>query len=189
MERKGMKGEGMAFADIDEVEHALAAGEVHLHAKIKARLRRSTRGQHRLEAVRDHAGPLRLGQPAAAERQGAVRLVNRLLRKKDVQTVIDTVYRYCGQKESVIFCDQIMGLGFREAFRAGHFLRQGRHGDPRQQVDIVNEVKDQVAGLRTAVSRRPDHPGREVQQGRRCLVEVQRQGDRGDDVDHLGRQI
>jgi DNA-directed RNA polymerase subunit beta' len=46
-------------------------------------------------------------------------LVNRLLRKKDVQTVIDTVYRYCGQKESVIFCDQIMGLGFREAFRPG----------------------------------------------------------------------
>jgi DNA-directed RNA polymerase subunit beta' len=39
MERKGMKGEGMAFADIDEVEHALAAGAVHLHAKIKARLR------------------------------------------------------------------------------------------------------------------------------------------------------
>jgi hypothetical protein len=29
----------MAFADIDEVEHALAAGAVHLHAKIKARLR------------------------------------------------------------------------------------------------------------------------------------------------------
>ena len=39
MERKGMVGEGMAFADIDEVEHALAAGAVHLHAKIKARLR------------------------------------------------------------------------------------------------------------------------------------------------------
>jgi DNA-directed RNA polymerase subunit beta' len=39
MERKGMVGEGMAFADIEEVEHALAAGAVHLHAKIKGRLR------------------------------------------------------------------------------------------------------------------------------------------------------
>jgi DNA-directed RNA polymerase subunit beta' len=58
MERKGMVGEGMAFADIDEVEHALAAGAVHLHAKIKARSSRSTsEGNDRLEAVRHHAGP------------------------------------------------------------------------------------------------------------------------------------
>ena len=42
-----------------------------------------------------------------------------MLRKKEVQQVIDTVYRYCGQKESVIFCDQIMTMGFREAFKAG----------------------------------------------------------------------
>jgi DNA-directed RNA polymerase subunit beta' len=33
------------------------------------------------------------------------------------QTVIDTVYRHCGQKETVIFCDRIMALGFREACR------------------------------------------------------------------------
>jgi hypothetical protein len=46
-------------------------------------------------------------------------LVNRLLRKSEVQQIIDTVYRYCGQKESVIFCDQIMTMGFKEAFKAG----------------------------------------------------------------------
>ena len=39
MMREGMKGEGMSFTSIDEVEHALAAGEVHLHAKITARLK------------------------------------------------------------------------------------------------------------------------------------------------------
>ena len=33
--------------------------------------------------------------------------------------MIDTVYRNCGQKETVIFCDRIMALGFREAFKAG----------------------------------------------------------------------
>ena len=46
-------------------------------------------------------------------------LINRPLRKGEVGELIDTVYRHCGQKESVIFCDQIMGMGFREAFRAG----------------------------------------------------------------------
>ena len=33
--------------------------------------------------------------------------------------MIDVVYRNCGQKETVIFCDRIMALGFREAFKAG----------------------------------------------------------------------
>ena len=46
-------------------------------------------------------------------------LINRLLTKKDLQNVIDTVYRHCGQKETVIFADRLMGLGFYHACRAG----------------------------------------------------------------------
>ena len=46
-------------------------------------------------------------------------LVNRVLTKKEIGNVIDTVYRHCGQKETVIFADQIMGLGFSYACRAG----------------------------------------------------------------------
>ena len=33
--------------------------------------------------------------------------------------MIDHVYRHCGQKETVIFCDRIMALGFYHAFKAG----------------------------------------------------------------------
>jgi DNA-directed RNA polymerase, beta'' subunit/160 kD subunit len=47
------------------------------------------------------------------------RLINRLLTKKDLQNVIDSVYRHCGQKETVIFADRLMGLGFYHACRAG----------------------------------------------------------------------
>jgi DNA-directed RNA polymerase subunit beta' len=39
LEREGMKGEGTIFADVDEVRHALDAGEVHLHAKVQARIK------------------------------------------------------------------------------------------------------------------------------------------------------
>ena len=46
-------------------------------------------------------------------------LINRLLTKKELQNVIDTVYRHCGQKETVIFADRLMGLGFYHACRAG----------------------------------------------------------------------
>ena len=60
-------------------------------------------------------------------------LVNRLLTKKDISHMIDVVYRHCGQKETVIFCDRIMGLGFCLCLPRRHFVRQGRHGDPRDQ--------------------------------------------------------
>src|SRR6202521_3650032 len=39
--------------------------------------------------------------------------------KKEISNMIDVVYRNCGQKETVIFCDRIMTLRFREAFKAG----------------------------------------------------------------------
>ena len=145
MERKGMVGEGMAFADIDEVEHALAAGAVHLHARIKARLRQvDDEGNIVWKRYETTPGRLRLGNLLPLNAKAPFELVNRLLRKKDVQTVIDTVYRYCGQKESVIFCDQIMGLGFREAFRAGISFGKDDMLIPDTKWTIVNEVRDQV---------------------------------------------
>jgi len=145
MERKGMVGEGKIFADIDEVEHALAAGEVHLHASITARLRQiDDEGNEVWKRYKTTPGRLRLGNLLPLNAKAPFELVNRLLRKKDVQAVIDTVYRYCGQKESVIFCDQIMGLGFREAFRAGISFGKDDMLIPDSKWTIVNEVRDQV---------------------------------------------
>ncbi|WP_435256605.1 DNA-directed RNA polymerase subunit beta' [Thioclava sp. FR2] len=145
MERKGMKGEGKIFRDIEEVEHALAAGEVHLHAKITARLKQiDDHGNEVWKRYETTPGRLRLGNLLPLNTKAPFELVNRLLRKKDVQNVIDTVYRYCGQKESVIFCDQIMGLGFREAFRAGISFGKDDMLIPESKWTIVNEVRDQV---------------------------------------------
>jgi len=145
MERKGMVGEGMAFADVTEVEHALAAGVVHLHAGIKARIRQiDEEGNEVWKRFDTTPGRLRLGNLLPVNAKAPFDLVNRLLRKKDVQNVIDTVYRYCGQKESVIFCDQIMTMGFREAFKAGISFGKDDMLIPDTKWDIVNEVRDQV---------------------------------------------
>jgi DNA-directed RNA polymerase subunit beta' len=145
MERKGMVGEGMAFADIEEVEHALAAGAVHLHASITARIKQiDEEGNEVWKRFKTTPGRLRLGNLLPLNAKAPFELANRLLRKKDVQNVIDTVYRYCGQKESVIFCDQIMTLGFREAFRAGISFGKDDMLIPDSKWTIVNEVRDQV---------------------------------------------
>ena len=145
MERKGMVGEGMAFADVEEVEHALAAGAVHLHARIQGRIRQiDEEGNEVWKRYVTTPGRLRLGNLLPLNTKAPFELVNRLLRKKDVQNVIDTVYRYCGQKESVIFCDQIMGMGFREAFKAGISFGKDDMLIPDTKWTIVNEVRDQV---------------------------------------------
>ena len=44
-------------------------------------------------------------------------LVDRLLTKKNVSEVIDTIFRFCGQKNTVIFCDRIKTLGFKHALK------------------------------------------------------------------------
>ena len=57
-------------------------------------------------------------------------LVNQLLTKKNISGLIDAVYRNCGQKETVIFCDRIMALGLLPRLQGRHLVRQGRHADP-----------------------------------------------------------
>jgi DNA-directed RNA polymerase subunit beta' len=145
MQREGMKGEGMAFATPEEVEHALNAGEVNLHTKIIARVKQiDEEGNEVWKRFETTPGRVRLGALLPLNAKAPFELVNRLLRKKEVQQVIDTVYRYCGQKESVIFCDQIMGLGFREAFKAGISFGKDDMVIPETKWDIVNSTRDQV---------------------------------------------
>ncbi|ARO15560.1 DNA-directed RNA polymerase subunit beta' [Ketogulonicigenium robustum] len=143
--REGMLGEGMSFTSVDEVELALAAGQVHLHAKITARIPQiDAEGNEVITRFETTPGRLRLGSLLPKNNKAPFELVNRLLRKKDVQNVIDTVYRYCGQKESVIFCDQIMGAGFKEAFRAGISFGKDDMVIPDTKWTLVEETRDQV---------------------------------------------
>jgi len=145
IERKGMKGEGMSFGGIDEVEHALVSGELHMHAKIIARIKQiDNEGNEIIKRYETTPGRLRLGALLPLNAKAPFELVNRLLRKKEVQQIIDTVYRYCGQKESVIFCDQIMTAGFREAFRAGISFGKDDMVVPDKKWALVDETRDQV---------------------------------------------
>ncbi|WP_347864322.1 DNA-directed RNA polymerase subunit beta' [Planktomarina sp.] len=143
--REGMKGEGMIFGSVDEVQHALDAGIVHLHAKIQARIPQiDDEGNEVMVRFETTPGRVRLGALLPQNAKAPFSLVNRLLKKGEVQQVIDTVYRYCGQKESVIFCDHVMTLGFREAFRAGISFGKDDMLIPDNKWTIVDGVRAQV---------------------------------------------
>ncbi len=145
MMREGLEGEGMIFASPEEVEHALADGVVHLHSKIQARVNQIDEdGAEIWKRYETTPGRVRLGTLLPLNVKAPFELVNRLLRKKEAQEVIDTVYRHCGQKESVVFCDQIMSMGFREAFRAGISFGKDDMLIPDQKWSIVEETREQV---------------------------------------------
>ncbi len=147
LDRAGMKGEGMSFASTEEIEHALAGESVHPHARVKVRIKQIDESGNEVFKIFDTTPgrailgsllPLHVKTPFG-------RLVNRLLRKQEVQEVIDTVYRYCGQKESVIFCDQIMAMGFREAFKAGISFGKDDLLVPATKSSIVEDTRNQIA--------------------------------------------
>ena len=186
--RDGEPGQGMAFADMGEIEHALAAKAITLHSKIKGRAWVFDADGKRQSKVFDTTpGRLMLGQLLPDHTKIPFDVVNKLMTKKEISRMIDTVYRNCGQKETVIFCDRIMALGFREAFKAGISFGKDDMVVPDIQAGAHRRDLGAGEGIRAAVQRRPDHPGREVQQGRRRLGEVLRQARRGDDGGHLGR--
>jgi DNA-directed RNA polymerase subunit beta' len=120
LQAEGAKGEGMAFTGVGEIQHALDQGAVSLHAKIRARHRSvDAEGNRLIETVETTPGRMLLSEILPEHVEVPFALINQLLTKKDVSNVIDVVYRHCGQKETVIFADRIMGMGFAYACKAG----------------------------------------------------------------------
>jgi DNA-directed RNA polymerase subunit beta' len=120
MDRKGAPGEGMAFANMGEIEQALDAGAITLHSKIKARYHGvNAKGEPEIVRVETTPGRMILSEILPRHPNLPFSIVNRLLTKKDLTNVIDAVYRHCGQKETVMFADRLMGLGYKHACRAG----------------------------------------------------------------------
>ena len=117
---EGEPGEGMAFGNIGEIEHALAAKAVTLHAKVRGRFNTvDSHGKKVSQIYETTPGRLLLGELLPKNPNLPFDVVNKLMTKKEISNMIDAVYRHCGQKETVIFCDRIMSLGFTHAFQAG----------------------------------------------------------------------
>ena len=125
-----------------EIEHALAAKAVTLHAKIKGRAWTYDEKGNRVSKIFDTTpGRLLLGQLLPKHPKIPFDVANKLMTKKEISAMIDTVYRNCGQKETVIFCDRIMALGFREAFKAGISFGKDDMVVPSTKENIVEATR------------------------------------------------
>jgi len=120
IELEGEKGEGMIFRGPGEIQHALANGVLSMHAKIRCRYHGvDENGDPKTEIVESTPGRMLISELLPRHPQVPFSTINKILTKKEVSNLIDVIYRYCGQKETVIFCDRMMKLGFRHACTAG----------------------------------------------------------------------
>ncbi|MFA6268064.1 MAG: DNA-directed RNA polymerase subunit beta', partial [Pseudolabrys sp.] len=118
--REGSPGEGKIFGDMADIEHALNEKAISLHTKIKYRWTGvDAEGEPVKKWYETTPGRVLLGNVLPRSVKAPFDIVNKLMTKREISGMIDAVYRHCGQKETVIFCDRIMALGFYHAFKAG----------------------------------------------------------------------
>ncbi len=145
LEREGQRGEGMVFSSIGELEQALDTGAVDLHARVQVRIdgvdAQGTPVRVRLDTT---PGRALLTQILPRHPDVSTALLNQLLTKKEISNVIDIVYRHCGQKETVIFADRLMGMGFAHACKAGISFGKDDLVIPRAKESLVHDTHDAV---------------------------------------------
>ncbi len=113
-------GEGMMFADMGELLHALENNVVTYHTKIKGRFKTMNEAGELVSERHDTTpGRMIMGELLPRNVNVPFDICNTEMTKKNISAMIDKVYRNCGQKETVIFCDRVMELGFSHACKAG----------------------------------------------------------------------
>ena len=145
IDRDNEPGEGMAFGSAGEVEQALAVGAISLHSKIHVRVATvDADGKDIVRRMETTPGRMFIMNILPKSPNVPLDVINKVLTKKDVQDVIDLVYRHCGQKDTVIFADRMMGLGFSNACKAGISFGKDDLVIPASKERMVAETQDQV---------------------------------------------
>ena len=141
----GQKGEGMIFSRPVEALMALDNSQVDLQAKVKIRVETyDDEGNKSIELVETTPGRAKLSTLLPSHKSVDYNTVNKLMTKKEVTNVIDYVYRHCGQKDTVIFCDKLMAMGFKHACTAGISFGISDLETPKAKHDLMNKAEKQV---------------------------------------------
>ncbi|MEZ5765797.1 MAG: hypothetical protein R3D69_17215 [Xanthobacteraceae bacterium] len=118
---------------------------IHLHTKIKYRWEGLDENGNMVKKwYETTAGRVMLGQLLPKTTKVSYDAVNKLMTKREISGLIDLVYRHCGQKDTVIFCDRIMALGFYNAFKAGISFGKDDMVVPHSKPSIVERTRNEA---------------------------------------------
>ncbi len=146
-ERVNAKGEGLVLSGIDEARRAYETGQAALHARVKVLIREVVREEDGRIEERTAVRETTLGRALVWEivPEGLpFELVDRALGKKHISNLINTCYRVLGLKDTVVFADQVMFLGFRMATRSGVSIGLEDMEVPDQKARIIGDAESEV---------------------------------------------
>jgi DNA-directed RNA polymerase subunit beta' len=150
------RGEGMVFADVGEVHRALDSGQVELTSRISVRLTEYEKNKATGELTPKTAlVDTTVGRAILSEilpKGMPFSALNRALKKKEISRLINTSFRKCGLRDTVIFADKLLQSGFRLATKAGisiaiddMLIPQEKHGIIQRAEKEVKEIEAQYA--------------------------------------------
>jgi len=154
-EKVAARGEGMLFSDIAEAQRAYDCGLIDLHAKVTIRLKDCEFPDGNGKARQTTVGRALLSEILPAGLPFSV--IDRALKKKEISRLINTSFRKVGIRETVIFADKLMQMGYRYATRGGISIAVGDMLVPPEKEALigvaereVKEIEDQyTSGLVT----------------------------------------
>jgi len=146
------KGEGMVFADIPEVIRAYEAGMVEVASRSAVRIteyeivNKAAEGDERFVAKTSvqHTSVGRAILSEILPKGMAFAEINKPLKKKEISRLINTSFRKCGLRETVIFADRLLQSGFRLATKAGISIAIDDMLIPSSKEGIINEAAGKV---------------------------------------------
>jgi len=133
-ERPFAKGEGKLFSDPEEVRMAYDAGHVDLHAAIKVRMDGSV--------VDTTTGRMLLHEAVASSLPFS--LVNRVMTKKELRTLINESYRKAGIKATVILADRLKDIGYKYATVSGISIAMKDMVIPKKKAGIIEKAESEI---------------------------------------------
>lgn len=152
-ERKGAKGEGKVFANEDEVRIAYESEVVTLNTAIKVRLKKSRiYGDKTITSDDTEIVATTVGRVLFLDilPMGiSFDHINRVMKKKEISQLINTCYRNVGLKETVVFSDKLMYMGFHYATKSGISISVDDLLVPETKSSIINKAKEEVKDIET----------------------------------------
>jgi DNA-directed RNA polymerase subunit beta' len=149
-------GEGKYFYNADEVRRAYDAKQIALHAKIKVRIPELHVDEETGEETRTNTlYDTTTGRALLSDilpKGMAFSALNRTMKKKTISETINLCYRTVGMKETVIFADQLMYTGFRNAALAGISIGVDDMVVPDEKYEIVDEAEGEVKHIQEQYS-------------------------------------
>lgn len=150
VDKKKLKGEGRAFADLDEVEMVYSLNQVDIHAPIKLKgvTWYDDQGERLDEAVdriiETTVGRALFNQVLPEE----LRFVNRVLDKGALQDLVSEIYHMLREEGTPAVVDAIKDIGFKYATRSGTTIAVSDITIPPERDSIINSTLEKVEAIR-----------------------------------------